>query len=178
MNKTMKGALAAGAAGALLLGGAGSLAFWSDSSDVPGASITSGELKLGAPDCGDGWLLDGGAAYSTQLLVPGDTLTKTCTIDLTATGAHLGADLAIATPTWSAANGLTAELSPTATFTVNGATTDHVTSADDTGTGEISAELTVTFDGDTASNDSEDLTAALDAVTITATQTHDAPAGP
>ena len=67
MNKSTKGALAASSAAVLLLGGAGSLAFWSDSQDVGSANITSGELDLSAPDCADdllagthGWQLDGG----------------------------------------------------------------------------------------------------------------------
>ena len=53
MKKSTKGALAASSAAVLLLGGAGSLAFWSDSQDVGSANITSGELTLGAPDCSD-----------------------------------------------------------------------------------------------------------------------------
>jgi alternate signal-mediated exported protein len=173
MKNSLKGSLAAVAAAILLLGGAGSLAYWNDSESVPGASVSSGRLALGTPDCGAGWTLDGGAAYTTQQIVPGDTLTKTCTIDLVATGTHLGADLAIGTPTWTAANGLTAELTPSATFQVNGATTTHITSADDTGAGEIVATIQVVFTGPAATNASQNLTAELQALAITATQTHD-----
>jgi alternate signal-mediated exported protein len=172
MNKTTKGALAAATAAVLLTGGAGTLAFWSDSVDVPGGSITSGTLDLGAPDCGAGWTIDGGAPFTTQQLVPGDTLTEVCTIDLVAQGDHIGADLAIATPGWAASNALTAELTPSATFLVNGAATTHVTSADDTGTGEIEATITVTFNGAAATNASQNLAATLNAVTVSATQTH------
>ncbi|MDI9944213.1 alternate-type signal peptide domain-containing protein [Rhodococcus sp. 1.20] len=47
MKKQTKGAIAAAAAGALLLGGAGSLAVWSDSADVSGGGpVTSGALDL------------------------------------------------------------------------------------------------------------------------------------
>jgi alternate signal-mediated exported protein len=174
MKNTLKGSLAVSAAAILLLGGTGSLAYWNDAENVPGVSITSGRLALGAPDCGSGWLLDGGTPFTTQALVPGDSLTKVCTIDLTATGSHLGADLAISTASWAASNGLTSELTASATFRVNGVVTDHVTAADDTGSGEISATVTVTFDGPSATNASQDLTAALQTITITATQTHDA----
>src|SRR5687767_11072956 len=46
MSKTFKGAGAAIVAGVLLIGGAGSLAYWSDAEGVTGGSISSGELKL------------------------------------------------------------------------------------------------------------------------------------
>ena len=173
MKKSTKGALAASAAAALLLGGAGTLAYWNDSATVPGGDIQSGQLELGAPDCGLGWTLDGGAAFTTQLLVPGDTLTKVCTVDLVAQGEHLGADLAVDTPSWNATNPLTAQLAASATFTVNGAPSAHVTSADDTGTGEIQASVSVVFDGPAATNASQGLTATLNGINIVATQTHD-----
>ena len=66
MKRSTKGALAASAAGILLLGGAGSLAFWNATVNVPGAAIASGDLKLSTPDCGDGWLLDDGEDYAND----------------------------------------------------------------------------------------------------------------
>jgi alternate signal-mediated exported protein len=173
MKKSTKGAIATSAAAVLLLGGAGTLAYWSDSGTVPGGTIQSGQLKLGTPDCGAGWTLDGGAAFTTQLLVPGDTLTKVCTVDLVATGAHLGADLVVGTPAWAATNPLTSQLAASATVTVNGVTKTHVTSADDTGTGEIQASVVVVFDGPSATNTSQGLTATLNGINLVATQTHD-----
>ena len=177
MNRTYKGALAAGGAAVLLLGGLGTLAYWSDSQDVTGTGITSGELKLGAPDCGTGWTLDGGTVFTTQLLVPGDVITKTCTLDLVATGVHVAADLSISTADWAAgsATALTDELSASAVFTVGGATTTRVTEADDTGvTDEIEAVIEVTFTGTSATNASQALSATLDTITVSAVQDHDA----
>ena len=62
MNKASKGALAALAAGVLLLGGAGSLAFWTDTAEVAGGAINSGELSLTDTTpgtCADAdWVLD------------------------------------------------------------------------------------------------------------------------
>ena len=56
MNKNVKGSLAAAAAAVLLLGGAGSLAFWNDSQTVAGTTINAGELKLDAASCSAaGW---------------------------------------------------------------------------------------------------------------------------
>jgi alternate signal-mediated exported protein len=173
-NSTAKGALAAGVAAALLLGGAGTLAFWNDTESITGTPISAGELKLGAPSCGSGWLLDGGTPFTTQLIVPGDVLTKICTIDLIATGDHVGADLGISTAAFSSTNALTSQLTPAATFLVNGASATHITEADDTGTAEITATITVTFTGASATNLSQALTSTLNAVSVTATQTHDA----
>ena len=174
MNTTTRGALAAGVAAVLLTGGAGSLAYWSDTQTVTGTPINSGQLKLGAPVCGTGWQLDGGTAFTTQPIVPGDTLTKTCTIDLIAKGEHLGADLAITSAAFSTTNALSNELVPSATFTVGGASRTHVTELDDTGaTNEISALITVRFDGPAATNASQALTTTLNNVAVSATQTHD-----
>ncbi len=172
MKTTLKGSLAALAAATLLLGGAGSLAFWTDAENVTGTGVTSGELKLGTPDCGAGWKLDDGTTFVAQKIVPGDVLTKICTIDLIATGEHLGAGLTIGTPTWTATNALTGELDATATFEVNGATTNQITELDDTGTGEIVATVQVVFDGPDATNASQALSATLNTVVISATQTH------
>jgi len=101
-------------------------------------------------------VLDGGATLTNQLIVPGDTLTKTCTINLIARGEHLGADLTIGTAAF------------------NGASRNHITDADDTGaTNEIIATIGVTFNGPTATNASQNLTATLNTIAVTATQTHD-----
>jgi alternate signal-mediated exported protein len=172
-RRTAKAALAAAAAAVLLLGGTGSLAVWSDTQSITGTPITSGELKLGTPDCGTGWLFGatGTTALTNQLIVPGNVLRKICTIDLVATG-NLTADLGIGTAAFSPSNALTSELVPAAVFTVGG-TPDvvHITSADDTGTGEIQATITVTFTGASATNASQALTSTLNAIAVTLTQT-------
>jgi len=179
MNKAAKGVLAAGAGVALLVGGGGTLAFWSDTETIPGGlNVTSGELKLGAPDCGAGWVLDAGTAteapYVAQLLVPGDTLTKVCSIDLIATGEHLEATLALDATSWAAANALTGELAASSAFLVNGASTTTVTEADalPATTNEIVATIEVVFTGATATNASQALSAALNDLSFTATQAH------
>ena len=172
LNGTTKGALAAGVAAVLLTGGAGTLAYWNDTETVEGTPISSGELKLGTPDCGTGWTLDGNTLFTTQLIVPGDVLSKVCTIDLIATGDHLGAELGISTAAFAATNDLTKELVPAAAFTVGGTPKTRITELDDRGTAEIVATLTVTFDGPKATNASQALRATLDSVAVTATQTH------
>ena len=58
MKKSTKGALAAGGAAVLLLGGAGSLAYWTASGSVPGGSLTSGSMTLSSVTCGS-WTYGG-----------------------------------------------------------------------------------------------------------------------
>src|SRR5690242_18133565 len=97
MKKSSKGAVAAAAAGVLLLGGAGSLAFWSATDTVSGTSVSAGELKISDATC-TGWAFDGSEttpnkAYvpGTDRIVPGDTISRSCDWTLTAVGEHLRA---------------------------------------------------------------------------------------
>jgi len=190
MKKSTKGALAAAAAGTLLLGGAGSLAYWTDSSTVSGTSITSGYLDLGAPVCTGGtlhdWQIDGGAAYdsATMRLVPGDTLTKKCTVKVNKAGTHfVNADFNVDEGTGTAGSsdelfGPTGELQLTASYskgaTVLGAGDNvAVTVAD----GDlITVDLTIAWpygsEDNSSNNPTAGLDAALDAITITAKQNH------
>lgn len=176
MQKSTKGALAAAAAGTLLLGGAGSLAFWTSAQTVDGTSITSGHLKLETPDCGDGWTLDGGEAYDDQLLVPGDTLTKTCTIVVDAAGDHLTADFDVTGGGDTGAAALLDETTVTAVYEVNGdpvGTTDVPIADNDV----VTVDLTIAWPYGVEDNESNvvgGLTETLAAITVTATQGHSA----
>ena len=176
MNKTTKGALAAGAASVLLLGGAGSLAYWTAQGTVTGGSISSGELKLSAPTC-DGWKLDGAGgntAYTagTTKVVPGDSITNTCTYTITASGAHLSADLAVTGGTTGTGNALATALSPVASYKVG--TTDtqaKITSADNNKV--LTSTVTVTLPyGSAGDNATQNLSATLSDFVVTATQKH------
>lgn len=182
MKKTTKGAFAAGAAGVLLLGGAGTLAYWSDSETIGGGEIDSGELSLSqetGQTCTD-WTLDavgGGTAYTpgTTLVVPGDVITRTCTYTVNSTGQHLAADLTMESPTITAVTGtqLDDQLDIDATYTLGVATVldgHDVTSSDD---GKVLvATIKVTFDSLTAGLTAQQQTASLDDISVTLTQTH------
>jgi len=170
MRKTVKGALAAGVGGVLLLGGAGTLAYWTDTGTVTGTGITSGHLMLISPSC-VGWQLDGAEPLVAQLIVPGDTLTQQCTFEVDAVGAHITASFDVSTPTWLATNALTSELAITATYLI-GATPATVFPATVVDGDIVTATIVVTFTGATATNASEDLTATLNDITVTATQGH------
>jgi alternate signal-mediated exported protein len=174
MRKSTKGAFAAGTAAVLLLGGVGTLAFWTDDEDAPGATIDSGHLSLGTANC-VGWQLDGGAAYSTQLLVPGDTLTQVCSFTVDTEGEHLAASFDVSTATFTGDQALLDELDLSATYEVNDvASTPPAVIVD----GDVvEATIVVTWPYGTVDNDSNVLTglqAILSAITVTATQTHDA----
>lgn len=166
MKKTTKGALAAGSAAVLLMGGAGTLAFWSDTGNADAGTITAGEFDLGDVVCGDDWL-EGTDAIT--LLVPGDTVTKTCTGTLSITGEHVGATVDL-TPTSvaaaEAAFGDEIDITATLTAPVGGAVSapgDHA----------VTVTITVDFPYGPATNDSQGDTAALDTLALEAVQVHD-----
>ena len=92
MKKQTKGAIAAGGAAVLLLGGLGSLAYWNDSTALGGSTITSGQLSM-TKDAGT-WTDENGSINPTTFrLVPGDTVTYTTTVTINATGDNLKAKL-------------------------------------------------------------------------------------
>ncbi|MBM4517319.1 alternate-type signal peptide domain-containing protein [Rhodococcus hoagii] len=95
MNKKTKGAIAAGAAAALLAGGAGSFALWSDSETLNGGTITAGTLTLtaqGSPSWSDE---NGAIDISTFRAVPGDVLTYKAQAVVGATGDNLEAAITV-----------------------------------------------------------------------------------
>lgn len=112
MNKTTKGALGASAAAVLLLGGAGSLAYWTDGATVNGGEVNSGFLTLDNGTCDASFVHGNGLARGTVVkkIVPGDVITKTCTFTIGADGDNLSATLATAeTATLFTKSGNTAE---------------------------------------------------------------------
>jgi alternate signal-mediated exported protein len=178
MRKSTKGALAAGAAGALLLGGAGSLAYWQSTQTITGGDINSGHLALVTDVTNTGcagWRLDtagGSTSYNDgDPLVPGDVLTNVCTYTISASGNHLRATVGVDAPNFSGTDGdfggaLSADVS---NVKVNGISATSLTSADDGDA--LTATITVTFDS-TAGNSTEDLATVLDDLTLTADQVH------
>jgi len=170
MKRTTKGAIAASAAAVLLLGGAGTLAFWTDDATVTGTTINAGHLKLTNAQCGTDWTFEG-VAYTTQLLVPGDELEKVCDYTIDAAGDNLVAEFSVNSPTFTASNGLTDELDVTAEYEVNGSpVTPPVAVADDD---VVTATIHVDWPFGVEDNDSNQnpgLSATLSAVTVTVTQ--------
>ena len=178
MKKSTKGALAAAAAGSLLLGGAGSLAYWTDASTVGGNKITAGHLALSDANCG-GWTLGDTAATAfnptTGRIVPGEVLTRVCTFTVDAKGARMRAEFDVSAPDFAAASdgNIVDELDVTATYDVTrgAATSSSVTMpAVIQNNDVITATIKVTFDYDATVQDSQDLSATLNDITVTAKQ--------
>lgn len=93
MNKLTKSAIAGAAGIALLLGGAGSLAYWNSSATIAGATINAGTLTIAANGAATTTYTTGGGAVT--LIVPGDSVTVTQNVTVSATGDHLNAKLEI-----------------------------------------------------------------------------------
>ena len=180
MNRSTKAALAAAAAAFLLLGGAGSLAYWNSTQTVAGGSIASGTLTL-TQEAGQSctaWTLDAAGGSTTYtagntLVVPGDVITKDCDFTVTASGAHLAADLTMAAPSFTGDSVLAGKLSPAATYTLDGNAVSSgrsITSADDGAV--LHATITVTFDTATSGVTAQGMAAGLDDIVIGLQQTH------
>lgn len=107
-------AVAAAVAAVLLLGGQGSLAFWTSSAPLSSTSLSSGSLILTAQTPTGGtqgctsWTLTqtGGTATGSPgstavptYLQPHDVLSQTCTYRLTATGTHVKGTIKVSTGT-------------------------------------------------------------------------------
>lgn len=190
MNKTTKGALGASAAAVLLLGGAGSLAYWTDATTLNGGSITSGSLALSAPSCDADWKYTTAngvvAAGSTVVkVVPGDTITKTCRFTVTATGDNLKATLttpAVAYPAAPATGaGSSLVLTPSAVYSIVGGRAlgnggNAITSADNTKVVQAVITVNIPFGTDqnaatkVNANDTQVLTSTLNTINVSLIQ--------
>jgi len=103
MNKIAKGAVAGGIGVALLLGGAGTLAYWTDSANVGGATtIAAGNLKVATSGTASWSVTNHGtttavADIASYTMVPGDELTFTQPVTITAVGTNLKAKATLGT---------------------------------------------------------------------------------
>jgi len=166
MKKSTKGALAAGGAAVLLLGGAGSLAYWTDTDTLDGGTIEAGSMTLSDVDCADGWVE---GALAVAKIVPGDTVTKTCTGSLVLEGDHIGATVAL-----DATSEETAEAAFGGEVDISSSMTAPAAALTAAGTYTVTVVITAAFNG--GINNDETLmnaTTTLNALTLTATQTHD-----
>jgi alternate signal-mediated exported protein len=179
MKHVTKGIVAAGLGATLLVGGAGTMAVWTEGISVGGGAINAGHMNLvtDATNTGCGaWTLDTQESVPTTYsagnpIVPGDVLSRTCNYTIQAVGNHLRATVATSAVNFSGtstdfAGKLTASVSA---LKVNGATATSFT--DDNNGQTLSATVSVVFDS-SAGNATEDMTTVLDAITVTATQVH------
>ena len=136
MNKLVKGAVATAVGAALLMGGAGTFAYWNDSVGVNGGTIVAGNLAVADATPTDGvWTVqkDGTGTAATVANIasfvasPGDKFTYTKTVKITATGNNLVATLALTpgsiaavTPATAANTALASYLTSTSTIAATG----------------------------------------------------------
>lgn len=102
MKKVMKAAIAAGAASALLLGGAGTYALWNGEGDINAGTVTTGHLTLDATAAGVWADASGDAANAnfdpaSDRLVPGDIVTFKQSVTISAVGKNLKGALDVGT---------------------------------------------------------------------------------
>lgn len=173
MKKSTKGAIAAGAAAVLLMGGAGSLAYWNATDTAGGGTINSGVLQLTEPT-GGVWTLntDPVADISSVVIVPGDELEYNAEWTIAASGDNLQADVTVTG--LDASGGLEPFVDVTSAFEVDGVTASTITEENDGDTLAATVDVDFPF-GDTVDNDSQALTLDLSEVTVTLTQTDATP---
>lgn len=177
MKKSTKSVVAASAAAVLLLGGAGTLAYWTDDAGVDGGTITSGSIDLGAVTC-SGWLHTEDNSAVTNI-VPGDSVYNDCATAVTLEGDHIGATLDIddaSIPAGALADELDAAVA------LRDADGDPIAAVTTEGTTPVTARISVAFPYGTVSspdpttgdsNGSQNGTAVLDAMSLVAVQTHE-----
>lgn len=174
MHKAAKGAIAVAAGAVLLMGGAGTLAYWQDSATIDAATVTTGELDVSVGD-GCEWTVAHKGAESKPLestsgfrMVPGDTVTCTVAFTTTAVGDNLKADAKI---DWMGHQALPAGMTSTATGTYDEAPIDTTTFAVQSGStdGELVFSLAWDFDAAPAQG-GMDKAIDLSAATVTVVQ--------
>lgn len=153
MNKLVKGSIAGAAGIALLLGGAGTLAVWSDGATFDAGTVTSGELDLTANG-------DGAWDQSIDFIVPGDELTYTESFAISAVGDNLAAEITTnLTAITGGIDGVTTDVNFVVTDS-NGVDVPAVAGAFDLaeGTYTVDAEIVVTFDSTSTAGMNESVT--------------------
>ena len=150
MHKPLKGAVALGAAGLLLLGGAGTYALWSDSVVLSGGTINAGQLEFVDTTAGVWRDASDGAPgtvitdISTFLVVPGDVLTYSLSTTLRAQGDNLAATLAVDPDSITGDDDLLDDIAVATTVNSGGTPITTITEANDEDV--IDVVVTLTFD--------------------------------
>lgn len=173
MNKFAKGSLAAGAGLVLLLGGAGTLAYWNDSAELTGGTINAGTLTLEADQEQLQESIDG----QPQLWVPGDEHTFSTTLTLDAEGDNIagtvGLDLSTIDVGAQGANEFTYEMAVDGTPLTNGTFdgSSVVIYTFDSPVDEVEIPVDITVKLPETATGSKGATVGAESLTFTATQT-------
>lgn len=175
MNKKFKGALAGTAGVALLAGGFGSFALWSDQEALPGGQVNSGHLMLatGATSWTDISPDAANTIWDAQndYIVPGDVVKMTQELDIRALGKNLNGELKLDTGALDLtafAGYLDVDMTVLAPgFTPKAGTTNVFEfDADNITSGMVNVEVVFTFDQNTPNQIAQNATATLNDATI------------
>lgn len=179
MNKHTKGAIAAGAALLLLLGGAGTLSYWSDESSLAEGQISTGSLALGEAEWASGWVYAEGnarAGEAVTTIVPGDSIQRVATVTVDISGDNIQAQLSTPASVDVTVAGdsqpTTLSMPVTATYLLDGeAAPATLTSANDGDVIQATIVVNFPFGSDAVNgNDTQNLVATLDGLTVGVTQ--------
>jgi alternate signal-mediated exported protein len=174
MNNTLKGALAGTAGIALLMGGFGSYALWSDSEQLAPSTVQSGELSIdttpGSYD--DTRTATAGDWAVGDKMVPGDVITYTQTFTVKGSGKNLEGTIALA-PAAMSANGFGSGLTRSVTVTDTSDNTTLEPSGTNGfsfdapfGTATLKAVVTYTFDASGTTDQNKAATTPTSTFTI------------
>lgn len=146
MNKIAKASIAGAAGVILLMGGAGSLAYWNNSASLGGTSttVTAGQLKLASKSDGAWSKSFNGGASSAGLptkVVPGDSIVYSESFTVTAEGDNLKFRVATTAPTYTGTLNAALQAQPVTVTAYDGATTPAVVTPDASGTYTVSQNV-------------------------------------
>jgi alternate signal-mediated exported protein len=174
MNTMIKGSIAGATGIALLMGGFGTYALWSDSENLAAHTVQSGELDI-ATSAGVYDDANSAAANdwtATDKMVPGDKVTYTQTFTVKGSGKNLKGTIAYVKPALTSdfTNGLTHTVDITSSSAVITGTGGTFTFAQPFGTATLTAKVTYTLPANTANQVDQNKTATLPAAAFTISQ--------
>ncbi len=180
MNTIVKGSLAGATGIALLMGGFGTYALWSDSETTGSSQVTAGELDIAANTATWADASTDAATTTwtpgTDLVVPGDVIKRTQTFTIKGTGKNLKGNVALsqgAVTKTAYGTYMTVGVDVTsnnASVTRSGTTNNYNFTAP-FGSATLTAVVTYTFDSTTPNQVAQNATASLADSTFTISQT-------
>ena len=174
MNTMIKGSIAGATGIALLMGGFGTYALWSDSESVAATSVMSGELDI-ATSAGvydDANSVAANDWTATDKMVPGDKVTYTQTFTVKGSGKNLKGTIAYVKPALTSdfSAGMTHTVDITSNSAVITGTGGAFTFAQPFGTATLTAKVTYVLPASTANQVDQNKTATLPAAAFTISQ--------
>lgn len=175
MNKTVKGSLAGAAGVALLMGGFGSYALWSDSQPLAANGVSTGQLNIAttAGSYDDANTPAASDWTTSDKMVPGDVVTYTQTFTAKGDGKNLKGTIALASP--GALQGTSSTITRSVAITSNNATVSQVTPTSFAftapfGTATLTAVVTYTLPSTTSNLVDQNVSASTPATAFTISQ--------